>query len=74
MAKVSRKDSHGYVLHVGEHERSDGRYCYSYTDRQGDRHYEYAPSLVELRKKEKVIQKARLDGVDPHVTRMENIF
>ena len=66
MAKVSRKDTKGYVLHTGESQRkSDGRYCYSYTDRQGDRHYIYASTLVELRKKEKELDKSRMDGLDP---------
>ena len=66
MAKVSRKDNKGYVLHLGESQRkSDGRYCYSYTDRQGDRHYIYASTLVELRKREKELEKSRMDGLDP---------
>ena len=66
MAKISRKDTKGYVLHTGESQRkSDGRYCYSYTDRQGDRHYIYASTLVELRKKEKELDKSRMDGLDP---------
>ena len=66
MAKISRKDTKGYVLHTGESQRkADGRYCYSYTDRQGDRHYIYASTLVELRKKEKELDKSRMDGLDP---------
>ena len=28
-----RKDSKGYVLRTGETQRKDGRYSYSYTDR-----------------------------------------
>jgi integrase len=66
MAKISRKDTKGYVLHTGESQRkADGRYCYSYTDRQGDRHYIYASTLVELRKKEKELDKSWMDGLDP---------
>lgn len=31
----SRKDSRGYVLKTGEFQRKDGRYSYSYTDKEG---------------------------------------
>ncbi len=65
MAGKSRKDSRGYALRTGECQRADGRYSYSYTDKRGDRHSVYAPSLVELRAKEKEIAKNRLDGLDP---------
>ena len=61
----SRKDSKGYVLRPGESQRQDGRYAYSYTDRRGKRHYVYAKSLVELRKKEQQINKDIYDGIDP---------
>ena len=65
MADKARKDSKGYVLHKGETQRSDGRYSYSFTDKQGVRHTKYAPSLVELRRIEKEIERSRLDGIDP---------
>lgn len=65
MAANSRKDSKGYVLHKGESQRCDGRYSYAFTDRQGKRHTIYAKSLLELRKKEKTLEKSILDGVDP---------
>ena len=65
MAGKARKDSKGYVLHKGETQRSDGRYSYSFTDKQGVRHTKYAPSLVELRRIEKEIERSRLDGIDP---------
>ena len=65
MAGKTRKDSRGYALRTGECQRADGRYSYSYTDKRGDRHSVYAPSLVELRAKEKEIAKNRLDGLDP---------
>ena len=64
MAGKARKDSKGYVLHKGETQRCDGRYSYAFTDRQGTRHTVYAPSLVELRRKEKEIERSRLDGLD----------
>ena len=32
MASTKRKDSKGYALRVGECQRKDGRYSYSYTD------------------------------------------
>lgn len=35
MASTKRKDSKGYALKVGECQRKDGRYSYSYTDRRG---------------------------------------
>lgn len=63
----ARKDSRGYALRTGECQRSDGRYSYSYTDRGKKRHTIYAKSLVELRAREKNLQKQLLDGVDPFV-------
>lgn len=34
MASTKRKDSKGYALRVGECQRKDGRYSYSYTDKR----------------------------------------
>ena len=65
MAK-GRKDSRGYVLHKGESERKDGRYSFSYTDKNRERHTVYAKSLVELRKKERKIIHDIEEGLDPH--------
>ena len=65
MAGKSRKDSRGYALRTGECQRADGRYSYSNTDKRGDRHSAYAPSLAAARPKEKEIAKNRLDGLDP---------
>lgn len=65
MASKARKDSRGYALRTGECQRSDGRYSYSYTDRTGKRHTIYAKSLVDLRNREKNLQKQLLSGVDP---------
>ena len=65
MAK-SRKDSRGYVLKTGEFQRKDGRYSYSYTDKEGQRHTVYETSLAELRKKERQIIRDIEDGIDAH--------
>ena len=62
----SRKDSKGYVLRTGESQRKDGRYSYSYTDTNKIRRTVYAKTLVDLRAKEKKIQRDRDDGLDVH--------
>lgn len=62
----SRKDSRGYVLKTGEFQRKDGRYSYSYTDKEGQRHTVYETSLAELRKKERQIIRDIEDGIDAH--------
>lgn len=62
----SRKDTKGYVLRTGECQRSDGRYSYSYTDKESNRHVVYAKSLAELRKKERKIIRDLEDGIDAH--------
>lgn len=61
----SRKDSRGYALRSGECQRADGRYSYSYTDRNRKRHTVYGKDLVELRKKEQQIRRDLEDGLDP---------
>jgi len=62
---MTRTDTKGYQLRRGESQRkSDGRYCYSYTDRYGKRHYTYDKSLVKLREKEKEIRRDYEDGID----------
>ena len=66
MAK-SRKDSRGYALRTGECERSDGRYSYSYSDRDHNRHTIYSTSLIELRKREHEIRCNMEEGLDPHM-------
>ena len=62
---VSRKDSRGYALRSGECQRKDGRYSYSYTDKDRKRHTVYANDLIELRKKEQKIRRDLEDGLDP---------
>lgn len=57
MAAKARKDKKGYALRTGECQRKDGRYSYSYTDRGGVRHSIYAKTLVDLRAREKTLQR-----------------
>ena len=66
MAKA-RKDNKGRALRKGECQRkSDNLYIYTYNDPFGNRKYIYAQDLVELRKKEKELIKAQLDGLDTY--------
>lgn len=58
-----RKDSKNRNLLTGESERKDGTYMYRYTDILKKRHTIYAPTLNELRKKEKQIQRDLNDGL-----------
>lgn len=60
----SRKDTKGYVLRTGECQRKDGRYSYSYTDEESNRHTVYAKTLADLRKKERKIIRNIEDGLD----------
>ena len=62
----SRKDNKGRVLRKGETQRKyDLMYIYTYTDTfTHKRKYLYSKDLMELRKKEKEIQKGQLDGLD----------
>ncbi len=50
---MPRKDNRGYVLHSGEYQRADGRYCFAYTDRTGKRHQIYSKTLVGMRERRK---------------------
>lgn len=63
----SRKDSRGYALHKGESQRKDGRYSFSYTDREHKRHSIYAHDLATLRTKERKIIRDIEDGLDPNL-------
>lgn len=58
-----RKDKKGRILLKNESERSDGRYQYRYTDVFGKRQTFYAPTLDELRQKEKELQRALDNGI-----------
>lgn len=59
-----RKDHKGRILKTGESQRKDLIYQYRYTDVRGKRQTVYAPTLQELRQKEKTIQKQVDDGID----------
>ena len=59
----SRKDSRGYALRSGECQRSDGRYSFSYTDKDRKRQVVYATDLISLRKKEQQIRRDLEDGL-----------
>lgn len=59
-----RKDHKGRILKTGESQRKDLIYQYRYTDARGKRQTVYAPTLQELRQKEKTIQKQVDDGLD----------
>ena len=64
MARKKRTDNRGRVLKTGESQGKDGRYCYRWTDLAGKRCATYALSLVELRGKEKEIERDLTDGID----------
>ena len=64
MARKKRTDNRGRVLRTGESQGKDGRYCYRWTDLAGKRCATYALSLVELRGKEKEIERDLTDGID----------
>lgn len=59
-----RKDKRGRILRSGESQRKDGLYMFRFTDIRGKRHYVYAPTLDELRKKEKEVQRDMDDEID----------
>ena len=62
---ASRKDSKGRMLKKGEFVRkSDGRYCYNYIDPLGRRKFIYDNDLPGLRKKEEMLVRDQLDGLD----------
>ncbi len=65
MAGKKRTDNKGRILRIGEQQRSqDGRYMYRYTDLSGKKRTIYALTLVELREKEKQIERDLQDGID----------
>ena len=63
MAQAKRRDKARAVLRKGEVQRENGTYHYSWTDRKGKRHFVYAKTLEELRRKEEEIDRDRLDGI-----------
>lgn len=61
---MTRKDNRGRKLRTGESQRSDGRYCYRYTDKNtGKRETVYSTDLASLREKERNIQRDMEDGL-----------
>lgn len=58
-----RKDNKGRVLREGEYQRKNLSYEYRWRDKSGKRHSIYAPTLDELREKEKKVQRNILDGI-----------
>lgn len=65
MAAKKRTDNRGRLLHSGEMQRKeDNRYLYRYTDLSGKKRTVYALTLVELREKEKEIERDLRDGID----------
>lgn len=56
-----RKDNKNHVLKEGESQRVDGSYMFRWTDRFQKRHCIYAPTLDQLRKKEKNLSLDRLN-------------
>lgn len=59
----ARFDSHHVRLKEGEHQRENGTYGYRWTDKIGTRHSIYAPTLEELREKEKQTVIDEHDGI-----------
>ena len=67
MAAKKRTDNKGRLLRNGEVQRKeDNRYLYRYTDLSGKKRTVYAMTLVELRKKEKQIERDLQDGIDSY--------
>ncbi|NBI89631.1 hypothetical protein D3Z45_03280 [Lachnospiraceae bacterium] len=65
MAGKRRTDNKGRILRNGEMQRTeDNRYLYRYTDLSGKKRTVYAVTLVELREKEKQIERDLQDGID----------
>lgn len=63
MARAKRTDNKGRVLKVGESQDKSGRYAYKWTDATGKRSTVYALDLLELRQKEKQIQRDLEEGI-----------
>lgn len=60
---AKRTDNKGRVLRLGESQRKDLSYMYRYTDKWGARRCVYAPTLQDLRIKEKEIVVCETKGV-----------
>lgn len=62
-----RKDDRNRGLYTGEFQRKNRTYEFRYTDSAGKRRSFYAPTLEELREKEKEYQRSLLNGVDTYL-------
>ena len=61
---IKRKDCRGRVLKDGEsYRKSDNRYMYRWTGKDGKRHTIYSPDLMELREEEEKIKHDLRDGI-----------
>lgn len=65
-----RKDNKGRILKEGESQRKNGTYDYRWLDKAGRRHSIYAPSLFELREKQKTILKNEIEGIQVTSSRL----
>ena len=58
-----RKDKTGKVLKKGEIQRANNTYMYRWINSEGKRECIYAPTLMELREMEEIIDKERVMGI-----------
>lgn len=70
MGVQRRKDDKGRVLRTGEYQRPNGTYAYTYKDAVRKKKTVYAPTLVELRKKEEEVTRDVIDGIDSDASRL----
>jgi len=76
-AKSKRRlDKNRVTLRKGESQRKDGIYCYRWSTRDGKRHYIYAGTLDELRRKEIELTVDEFDGIrtDKQHTTVNDMF
>lgn len=76
MAGKRRLDKNRVTLRKGECYRSDGRYSFRWCTRDGKRHYIYAKTLDELRRKEMELTVDQFDGIrtDKQHTTVNDMF
>ena len=76
MASKRRLDKNRVTLRKGECYRSDGRYSFRWCTRDGKRHYIYAKTLDELRRKEMELTVDQFDGIrtDKQHTTVNDVF
>lgn len=76
MASKRRLDKNRVTLRKGESYRNDGRYSFRWCTRDGKRHYIYAKTLDELRRKEMELTVDQFDGIrtDKQHTTVNDVF